>query len=167
MFTPSAFSLRLQITGVIGWLILVYAASALGALASIGASEFYATLTQPDWAPPPSVFGPVWTALYTLMGISVWLVWRAAPFTSNAWVLGLFLIQLVFNALWSWLFFTWQLGGLALFELIVLWILILATIVGFWRISRVAAFLLVPYLAWVSFAGLLNYSLWQLNPGLL
>lgn len=167
MFGTSSYTLRLQITGLVAWLILVYAASALGALASISASEFYATLTQPEWAPPPSVFGPVWGVLYTLMGLAAWLVWRAAPFTSTAWVLGLFLVQLAFNALWSWLFFTWQFGGLALFELIVLWVLILATIIGFWKISRVAALLLVPYLAWVSFAGLLNYALWQLNPALL
>lgn len=167
MLGPGSFTLRLQIAGLIAWLILVYATSALGALASISASEFYGALTQPEWAPPPSVFGPVWGVLYTLMGLAAWLVWRAAPFTSNAWVLGLFLIQLAFNALWSWLFFTWQFGGLALFELVVLWILIVVTIIGFWRISRVAALLLLPYLCWVSFAGLLNYSLWQLNPVLL
>lgn len=159
--------LRIQILGLLAWLITVFAASSIGALASINASEFYAALAQPGWAPPPSVFGPVWSLLYALMGISVWLVWREGAFRQNRKVLGLFMAQLALNALWSWLFFTWNLGGLALAELIILWVFILATIIGFWRVKAIAGVLLLPYLCWVSFAGLLNFSLWNLNPALL
>jgi tryptophan-rich sensory protein len=105
--------------------------------------------------------------LYLLMAISAWLVWRQHGVDRGRNALTLFILQLVANALWTWLFFAWRQGALALVELIVLWLLIAATIAAFWRLHRVAAVLLVPYLAWVTFAGALNLSLWQLNPDLL
>jgi tryptophan-rich sensory protein len=97
------------------------------------------------------------------MGIAAWLVWRSGGFGPNRQALTLFLLQLAFNALWSWLFFTWHLGFLALADITVLWILIVATLFSFWRVRPLAGALLIPYLLWVSFATALNYSLWQLN----
>lgn len=155
---------RNQIAGLAGWLFVVYAAAGVGAIASINAREFYAQLLQPEWAPPGSVFGPVWTALYTLMGIAAWLVWSRGGFRAVRPGLVLFLVQLAVNALWSWLFFAWHLGGLAFAEISLLLALIVATCIAFWRVRPLAACLLVPYLLWVCFAAVLNYSVWQLNP---
>ena len=163
----SSFSKQKQILGLAAWLAVSFAASAVGAVASIQAKSFYSQLVQPDWAPPPWIFGPVWTVLFTLMGIAVWLVWRSGGFGPNRQALTLFILQLAFNALWSWLFFTWNLGFLALADITMLWILIVATLFSFWRVSPLAGALLIPYLLWVSFAFALNYSLWQLNPQVL
>jgi tryptophan-rich sensory protein len=163
----STLSIQKQILGLIGWLLVSFAASAVGAVASIEARSFYSQLTQPGWAPPPAAFGPVWTVLYILMGISAWMIWRSGGFRANRQALTFFLLQLAFNALWSWLFFAWQLGILALADVLVLWILIVITLIAFWRVRPLAGALLIPYLLWVSFAALLNYSLWQLNPEVL
>lgn len=156
-----------QVFGLIGWLVLSFITAAVGSAASIQAASFYAELIRPEWSPPGSVFGPVWTLLYTLMGISAWLVWRVNGFSRAVIALTLFLSQLALNALWSWLFFYWQLGGVAFAEIILLWFFIAFTLAAFWRIHKLAAVLLIPYLLWVSFAALLNFSLWQLNPQLL
>lgn len=153
-----------QILGLIGWLVVSFAASAVGAVASIQARSFYSQLSQPAWAPPPSVFGPVWTVLYALMAVAAWLVWRRGGFRANSIALSFFLAQLVLNALWSWLFFAWQLGAPAFIDIVFLWFLIVATLVSFWRVQPLAGALLIPYLLWVSFAAVLNYSVWQLNP---
>lgn len=155
---------RKQIAGLVGWLVVVVTAAAIGAAASIHAGPFYTQLVRPGWAPPPSIFGPVWTVLYALMGIAAWLVWRVAGLRAARSALTLFLAQLAPNALWSWLFFAWHRGALAFADIIVLWALILATVFVFWRIRPLAGALLVPYLLWVSFATALNYSVWQLNP---
>lgn len=163
----SSLSKFKQWLGLIGWLLVSFAASAVGAVASIQAKSFYSQLVQPAWAPPPGVFGPVWTTLFALMGIAAWLVWRGGGLRANHVPLGLFLLQLAINALWSWLFFAWQLGAWALVDVVALWGLILATLVAFWRVRPLAAVLLIPYLLWVSFAAALNFSLWQLNPQLL
>jgi benzodiazapine receptor len=162
-----SLSKQTQILGLAGWLVVSFAASAVGAVASIQAKSFYSQLVQPSWAPPPGIFGPMWTVLYTLMGIAAWLVWRSGGFGPNRQALTLFLLQLAFNALWSWLFFTWNLGALALADIALLWILIVATLVSFWRVRPLAGALLLPYLLWVSFASVLNFSLWQLNPQVL
>ena len=156
-----------QFLGLLGWLVLSFAASAIGAIASFQAQSFYGQLVQPAWAPPPAVFGPVWTLLYTLMAIAAWRVWRIGGFRSHRLALSIFLVQLVFNAVWSWLFFAWHLGALAFADIVLLWVLIVATLLSFWRIRPLAGALLVPYLLWVSFAAALNYSLWQLNPQIL
>lgn len=160
-------STQKQFMGLAGWLLLSFAAAALGGIASAQAQSFYAQLTQPAWAPPPWVFGPVWTVLYTMMAIAAWLVWRDGGFRKNRGALSLFLVQLAANALWSWLFFAWQLGRFAFADIMLLWVLIIATIVCFWRVRALAGALLIPYLLWVSFAAALNYSLWQLNPQIL
>jgi len=160
-------SKQTQVLGLIGWLVVSFATSAIGAVASIQAKTFYVQLTQPSWAPPGWVFGPVWTTLFAMMAIAAWLVWRSGGFSSNRVALSLFLIQLVVNALWSWLFFAWHQGDLALANIVLLWILIFATIVCFWRVRPLAGMLLIPYLLWVSFAAVLNYAMWQLNPQIL
>jgi benzodiazapine receptor len=157
-----------QALGFIAWLSLRIATSAIGAWASANARSFYADLVQPAWAPPGWVFGPVWSVLFLAMAVAAWWVWRD-PRDSQArtLALGLFVVQLGANALWSWLFFAWQLGGLAFAEVLLLWALIAATMVAFWRIRPAAGLLLVPYLAWVTFASVLNFTLWRLNPTVL
>jgi tryptophan-rich sensory protein len=156
-----------QILGLAGWLMLSFAAAAIGGLASARAGAFYQQLSRPEWALAASVFAPVWSVLYVLMGVAAWLVWRERGFARARTALGLFLIQLLANALWTWLFFAWRLGALAVAEILVLWVLIVATVVAFWRVRRLAALLLLPYLGWVSFAALLTYAVWQRNPRLL
>ncbi len=165
--STTARSAAVQSFGFVGWLLGTSVAGALGALASVRAATFYAELTRPEWAPPAWLFGPVWTVLYLLMATAAWLVWRTYGFDRARTGLMLFIAQLVANALWTWLFFAWRQGALALVELVVLWLLIAMTIAVFWRLNRLAAVLMVPYLAWVSFAGALNLSLWQLNPAIL
>ena len=149
------------------WLTAVFVAAALGSVASINSAAFYQSLDRPGWAPPPSLFGPVWTLLYILMAIAAWLVWKQGGFRAARGALTLFLLQLAFNALWTWLFFAWRQGTLAFVEILLLWVLIAATAVLFWRRSRLAAVLLLPYLAWVSYAAALTYAVWQRNPGVL
>jgi tryptophan-rich sensory protein len=153
-----------QIAGLAVWLALVFAAATVGAVASIDAGAFYAQLVRPEWAPPAWVFGPAWTALYLLMGIAAWLVWRVGGYRAARGALTLFLAQLALNALWSWLFFGWHRGAWAFFDILVLWAFIVATLIAFWRVRRLAGVLLLPYLLWVSFASALNYAIWQLNP---
>jgi tryptophan-rich sensory protein len=101
------------------------------------------------------------------MAIAAWLVWRSGGFRSNRIALLLFLVQLAPNAIWSWLFFAWRRGALAFADILFLWVLIVATLVCFWRVRPLAGALLTPYLLWVSFASALNYYLWQLNPQVL
>jgi tryptophan-rich sensory protein len=156
-----------QIIGFVAWLGVSFIAAAIGSAASVRAGSFYTQLVRPEWAPPPDLFGPVWTALYALMGIAAWLVWRVGGFRAARTALTLFLVQLAVNALWSWLFFGWHLGALALANIILLWVLIIATLLSFWRITPLAGILLIPYLLWVSFASVLNYAVWQLNPQIL
>ena len=157
-------SLRNSAFGLAGWLAASLVAGGIGAVASASAADFYATLAQPSWAPPATLFGPVWSALFVLIGVAAWLVWRRHGFAGAAVALGLFVVQLVANALWTWLFFKWRLGAASLVEIVVLWLLIAATLVAFWPLHRLAALLLVPYLAWVSFASALTVSLLRLNP---
>ena len=162
-----------KLLGLLGWLALCFVAAAVGGLASVDAGSFYAQLDRPVWAPPGWVFGPVWTVLYTLMAVAAWLVWLQgqqrrhghAPHTRAA--LLLFLAQLLANALWSWVFFAWRNGALAMAEVLLLWCLVAATTLVFWRVRTLAGVLLLPYLAWVSLAAALTFSVWQRNPGLL
>lgn len=154
--------------GLVAWLALCFASSGIGALASVNARSFYADLVRPVWAPPGWVFGPVWSSLFLAMAVAAWLVWRVPrPSKGRSVALGLFVVQLAANALWSWLFFAWHLGGAAFAEVLLLWLLVASTLVAFWRVKPIAGWLLVPYLAWVGFAAALNYTLWQHNPSLL
>lgn len=154
---------RRRLIGLAVWLAISYLAAALGAIASVDAGGFYAQLVRPDWAPPGWVFGPVWTALYLMMAVAAWRVWLAGPWRRTARPLGLFAVQLVLNVLWSVLFFGLQTPGAALVEIVVLWAAILATTIAFFRHSRSAGALMIPYLAWVSLAVTLNFELWRLN----
>jgi tryptophan-rich sensory protein len=154
--------------GLVGWLAAVSIAAGTGAIASVDAAGFYTQLVRPAWAPPASAFGQVWTVLYVLMGISAWLVWRAqGDRRAKSSALAIFVVQLAANALWSWLFFAWRLGGLAFAEVLVLLALIAATVAAFWRISRAAGVMMLPYLAWVCLATALTWAVWRSNPGLL
>jgi translocator protein len=150
--------------GLVGWIVLTSVAAVIGASATGDAAQFYGQLQLPAWAPPASLFGPVWTVLYLAMAFAAWLIWRRYGFRDARTALTLFLVQLAFNALWSWLFFGWKLGAWSFTGLLLLWVLIVATLVSFWRLHTLAAGLLIPYLAWVTFAGALNYVAWQLNP---
>lgn len=125
--------------------------------------EWYDSLVKPSWNPPGWVFGPVWTTLYVLMGISAWLVWKQSGFGGAGPALWIFLGQLVLNGLWSYLFFGINSPFTAFIEIVLLWLAILVTTVMFWRIRPLAGVLLIPYLAWVGFASVLNFTLWRLN----
>jgi len=153
--------------GLVGWLLLTFAAAAIGAFASANAGRFYQQLARPDWAPPAWLFAPVWTMLYVLIGVAAWLVWRAHGFRQARAALILFVVQLAANALWTWLFFVWHQGRLAFAEILLLWALIVGTVVAFSRLHALAAALLLPYLAWVTFASALTYATWKLNPAVL
>jgi tryptophan-rich sensory protein len=156
-----------QALGLLAWLALTFAAAALGAVASADAGSFYGQLARPDWAPPGWLFAPVWTALYVLMAIAAWLVWRERLHDETRVALSLYLVQLAANALWTWLFFAWRQGAAAFGEILVLWLLIAATMAHFWRIRPIAGALLAPYLAWVTFATALTFSVWKRNPAML
>ena len=152
---------------LVSWLAICFLVAAVGAAASLQAENFYAELVRPDWAPPGAVFGPVWSALYTMMAVAAWLVWQRRELPLAKIGLAVFLVQLTLNALWSWLFFGWRQGALSFLDIAVLWALIVVTLVCFWRIRPVAGLLLVPYLVWVTFASALNFQIWQLNPATL
>ena len=142
-------------------------AALTGAIASVRAGDFYQQLSRPAWAPPAEVFGPVWSALYVLMAIAAWLVVRAWGWPRAQPAIALYVLQLVLNALWTWLFFRWRLGWVAVVEILALWALLLLTVRAFWRVRRLAGGLLLPYLAWVTFAAALTYAVWRRNPGVL
>lgn len=156
-----------QLPGLAAWLAITFVAAAAGAIASMDAPAFYARLDRPGWAPPASVFGPVWSMLYLLMGVAAWLVWRERRRLEVDLPLALYLVQLGANALWSWLFFAWHRGALAFGEVLLLLVLIAATTGAFWRVRPLAGMLLLPYLGWVGFASVLTWAMWQRNPGLL
>ncbi|MDZ4821050.1 MAG: TspO/MBR family protein [Planctomycetota bacterium] len=164
LLPPSSFNRFWQTLGLVIALTLCLAAGGLGSLATTPKIDgWYATIVKPSWNPPAAVFGPVWTVLYIMMGISTWLVWRNAGWGAANPALLAFGVQLILNTLWSFLFFGLENPGLAAIGIELLWLAILVTIILFWRHSRAAAWLLVPYLAWVTFASALNFTIWQLN----
>lgn len=129
-----------------------------------GPGSWYETINKPPWNPPNGIFGPVWTALYILMGIALFLVWqKEKPGKVKQTSILFFSIQLILNFFWSVIFFGEHQIGLAFFEIILLWLMIIFTIFMFARLSKPAAWLMVPYISWVSFAAILNYTIWQLN----
>jgi len=142
------------------WLLLSFLVAAISSMFMPDA--WYAALQKPEFNPPNWVFAPVWTLLYILMAISVWRVQRKQQRFS--FEIALWLVQLALNGLWSWLFFGLHRPDLALIDIALLIVVLLTTVLAFARIDRNAAWLLLPYLAWVSFASMLNLSLWQLNP---
>lgn len=140
-------------------------AGAIGSVFTVSAiPNWYSTLVKPTLNPPSWVFGPVWTTLYALMGIAAFLVWK------HGWerkeiktALSVFGLQLFLNAIWSIIFFGLHSPGWALVDIIALWLAIVWTMIVFYKISKPAAYLLIPYILWVSFASYLNYSIWMLN----
>lgn len=161
--TPSTHPPTHPFIGLIGWLALCFAAAAIGGFASADSADFYQQLVRPAWAPPAWLFGPVWTLLYAMMAVAAWVIWTARGWHKGRTALSLFVVQLAANALWTWIFFVWHMGAVAFAEIAVLWVLIASTAVVFWRVSKLAGVLLLPYLLWVSFASALNYALWQAN----
>jgi tryptophan-rich sensory protein len=152
---------RVSGLALVGWLVLCFAAPALGAFSMPDA--WYASLRKPPWNPPGWVFGPVWTLLYAMMAVAAWLVWRRGGLAAQRGPLAWFLVQLALNAAWTPLFFGLHRPDWAFLDIVLLWIAIAATLASFRRVHRGAAWLLVPYLAWVSFAAVLNFTLWRLN----
>lgn len=151
---------------LLAFVVVCFAAAGLGSLFTtpeVAAGGWYDSLDKPFFTPPAFLFGPVWTVLYLAMAVSGWLVWRRAGFYRAKVAMTLFFAQLALNLLWSAIFFGLRAPGLGLVEIVVLWVAILATILVFRRISRPAALLLVPYLAWVTFATALNAGIWLLN----
>jgi tryptophan-rich sensory protein len=142
-------------------------AAAIGILSSQNAPVIYKKIVQPSWAPPSSVFGPVWSTLYCLMAIAAWLVWRQRDRLRVNVCLGAYFIHLLFQAAWSWLFFGLGRADLAMFDILLLWLMIVWLMLAFWRVDRLAGILMLPYLLWVSFASVLNGALWMLNGGIL
>jgi len=146
------------------FILVCLAAAGLGAAATTPEIEgWYRTIAKPAWNPPSWVFGPVWTTLYVMMGIAAWVVWQQAGLVKRGGPLALFAVQLVLNVAWSWIFFGLHQPGWAFAEIIVLWLAIAATMAAFFYYSQAAGWLLTPYLAWVSFAAVLNFTIWQLN----
>ena len=141
---------------------VTFLAPALGAWAMPG--EWYASLRKPSWNPPSWLFGPVWTALYLMMATAAWLVWRRGGCSGQRRALTLYLVQLVLNAAWTPLFFGLKMPGIAFAEILLLLAAVVTTAFAFRRVNKAAGALLVPYIAWVSFAGFLNFTLWRLNP---
>jgi translocator protein len=153
-------SLSGRLLGLVVSVAVVAAAAVIGSVAASGASAEYAALARPSWAPPPWLFGPVWTMLYAGMAVAAWLVWRSAGLH---WALTLFSAQLVLNTAWTPLFFGAGEYGWALVDIVFLWLAIGVTIASFWRLSRPAALLLVPYWLWVTYAAALNAAIVAMN----
>lgn len=150
-----------QVLVLLGFLLITFAVAGIsGASTSGSVRGWYMTVAKPTWNPPSWVFGPVWTALYATMAVAAWLVWRKTGWSGPlVW----WAVQLALNAAWSPLFFGLHRIDLALVDIVALWVTIAGTTVAFWRVSPVAGGLFVPYLAWVSFATVLNFTLWRLN----
>ena len=146
------------------FIVVCFVAAGAGAVfTSSSVSTWYPTLRKPSWNPPAWIFAPVWTALYLMMAIAAWIVWRRRGFGGGAGALGLFALQLALNALWSPLFFGLRNPLAGLVDIVPLDAVILATLVCFWRISPVAGALLAPYWLWVNFATALNFMIWRMN----
>jgi len=152
-----------NVLAFIGWLALPLAAGVVGAL-STNPGDWYNNLTKPEWTPPKFLFGPVWTTLYVMMGIAAFLVWKRRNERPVGLALTLFVVQLVINAVWSPLFFGIHRPDYALIDIAILWVLVVATLIAFFRVRTISGVMLIPYLIWVSYATALNFSIWQNNP---
>jgi len=145
-----------------GLVLLCLAVGGIGGAASSAAIDgWYRMIAKPSWTPPDWVFGPVWTVLYIMMAVAAWLVWKTGDRVRPAMVL--FFLQLALNLAWTFLFFNAQSPGLALVEIVFLWLSVAATMLAFFGRHVTAGWLFVPYLAWVSFAGILNAAIWMMN----
>jgi benzodiazapine receptor len=153
-----------DIAGLIASLAACFAVAGLGAhWTTLGLGPWYEGLRKPTWTPPNFLFAPVWTALYILMAVAAWLVWLRRGLPGSRISLGLFGLQLALNLAWPGIFFALREPGPGFAEIAMLWVTILATVLAFVRVSRVAAAMMVPYLVWVSYASALNFAIWRLN----
>ena len=149
---------------IVSIIIPVAIGATAGFFTATGVDSWYQTINKPSWNPPSWIFAPVWTILYIMMGIALFLVWKSnnnEALKKRAMIL--FFVQLVLNFFWSFIFFDQQQPGWALVEIIAMGVAILLTIFAFAKVNKIAAWLLVPYISWVSFASILNYTIWQLN----
>jgi benzodiazapine receptor len=150
-----------QVCGLVVFLLLCLGVGFLGSLATTpNIDGWYSDIQKPSWTPPNAVFAPVWTALYILMAISAWMIWRMAE-TKRGIPLFLFFLQLILNAVWSWVFFGMQSPSAGMIDIVALWFVILAMIIAFWKINPLAGIIMIPYLLWVSFASALNFAIMQ------
>lgn len=153
-----------QVWGLVVLILICFAVAGIGSVFTMPSiADWYAGLRKPSWTPPGWLFGPVWTVLYLSMAVAAWLVWRRAGFSGAAVPLAAFGLQLALNLVWSIIFFSQHNIGLALVDIVLLWVAIVATIFAFRPISILAGWLLVPYLIWVTFAAALNFTIWSLN----
>lgn len=150
-----------KIGALFGWIVLCSLAGIFGAQFEPGA--WYESLQKPSWTPPNWVFPVVWPILYLMMGVSAWLIWKMKEVSIGDTEFRWFYLQLLLNAIWSWIFFGRQMISTALADIFLLWIAILFTILLFWNRNRSAGLLLIPYLLWISYASALNLAIWQLN----
>jgi len=149
------------IFGFIGWFIVCFVAGWIGSMAVSG--DWYTELRKPPFNPPDWVFSAIWIILYILMAVSAWLVWGKRGFLGTKIPMTLFIIQLGLNAAWPWIFFNLKAPGWAFLEIIILWFFLLFTLSSFWIENPPAAALLVPYFGWISYAALINYTIWRIN----
>jgi tryptophan-rich sensory protein len=155
-----------DLLALLAFLVLCFGVAAIGSgVTEPSMNTWFSTLGKPSFNPPGWVFGPVWTVLYALMAVAAWRVWRRAGFQAGRGALSIFGVQLALNLAWPLIFFGLRRIDLAVLCIVALWVAIAATIAAFHRIDRWAACLLVPYLAWVSFAAVLNMAIWHLNWG--
>ena len=143
-----------------GFILITFCAPLAGAIWPPG--DWYTSLAKPEWNPPGWIFGPVWTVLYLTMAVAAWHVWRRLGWSRVLWI---YVAQLLLNAAWTPIFFGAREIGWAFVVIVALWVAILITVAAFMRVSKTAGWMLLPYMAWVSFAAVLNYTLWRLNPG--
>jgi benzodiazapine receptor len=156
--------MRASIVSLIIAIIICFGAAAIGSFFTAkSVSTWYVTLNKPTWNPPSWLFGPVWTILYLMMAISIWLIWSKFTFKDYPVIYSIFALQLILNVIWSGIFFGLRQPGWAVIDIAVLWILILLYVLFTWPVSKAASLLFVPYLLWVGFAGVLNFTIWRIN----
>ena len=149
---------------LIAFIVLCFSAAAFGSVfTNKSLKTWYQTIKKPTWNPPNKIFGPVWSALYLMMALAGWMVWERLPQKGFSVPMVLFFVQLVLNTFWSVIFFGLRSPGWAFVEVVILWIGITLTMVSFWAVYWVAGVLFLPYLLWVSFAAILNFTIWRLN----
>lgn len=150
-----------DLMGLAFWIVLTFSVAAFASQFEPGV--WYTKIAKPIWTPPGWLFGPVWGILYLAMSVSAWLIWRHRSTVKLSMPLALYLVQLLLNGLWSWLFFGRQLIGTALIDLMILTLLIAITTAMFMRIQKAAGIMMLPYLLWISFATALNFQIWRMN----
>lgn len=161
---PTPPSRSASLFALLGFVLVTFCAAFVGARASISSTDMYATMIKPGWSPPGWLFGPVWSVLYCLMAVAVWQVWKLVSMRGAVTV---YLIHLIFQALWSWLFFGLGRADWAMVDIVILWLMIVWLVLAFRRADTLAGLMMVPYLLWVTFASVLNGTLWALNGGVL